>query len=107
MPCPENYSLHLDFHTFPERDIAFNILCPVFRCWIVPSRIFVNLSVYFNAVVASHALPRAGGMGIAFLKVLLFDGVRGEVLVVFHHYALVTLGENRTIPDCFGHCYLT
>ena len=107
MPCPNHDLLHFDFHAFPERDIAFNILCRVFGCRIVPSRILVHLSIHFNAVVASNALPRAGGMGIAVLKVLLVDGVWGEVLVVFHHYALVALGENRTIPDCFGHCYFT
>jgi hypothetical protein len=28
-------------------------------------------------------------------------------LVALYHYALVALGENCTIPDCFWHCYLT
>jgi hypothetical protein len=63
------------------------------------------LSIYPNTVVAGHPLPGTGRMSAALLKILLVDGVEGEVLVSFNNFALIALSEYCTIPDCFWHRY--
>ncbi len=97
--------LNFDFHAPPERNISFNIFSCIFSCRVVPSCILVNLSIYPNTVVAGHPLPGTGRMSAALLKILLVDGVEGEVLVSFNNFALIALSEYCTIPDCFWHRY--
>ncbi len=87
--------------------MSFNVFRLILGSWVIPGGILVLFPIHLNGVVTGDTLPRTGGVGAAFLEILLVDGVSGEVLVAFHDFALVALGENRTIPDCFWHCYLT
>ncbi len=84
--------LLLHLHTPPERYITLNVFSPLLSGGIVPGCVLVLLPIDLNSVIAGYALPGAGCVGVAFLKILLIDGVRGEVMVIFHDFSAIALG---------------
>src|SRR5579872_90030 len=84
--------LYLYLNASPEGNVVRNIFRGLFWLWIIPGRVLILFSVNYHSVVAGKALPRAGCVGIAFLEVFAVHCVGREVLVAFHHFALIAFG---------------
>ena len=97
-PC-----LNFNFYAAPKSDVALNILGCVFWFWIVPGRIFVNLPVHNNVIVAGSTFPRADGMSTALLKICLIDRIWRKILISFYNLAVIAFCQNRTVPSRSNH----
>ena len=93
--------LLFDFHAFPEGYPALDLLGGLFGVGVVPSGVFVLLPVHAERIVAGLAFPGAGSVGNAVFKKLLFDGVGGEIVIVFNHDGVVAFGYDGVVPDSF------
>src|SRR6478672_11301404 len=82
----------LDFDTFPEGDVSFNVFGGIFGLGIVPSSVFINLSINFNRVITGNAFPGTGGVSVAFFEILLVDSIGGKVLIALNYFSAIALG---------------
>lgn len=99
--------LQLYLDAAPKGNVARDIFGGIFGRGVVPSRIFIDLTVYFKVVVASNSFPGTGGMGIAGFEVFRLDGIGGKVLISLDHFAVIALCQNCTIPNRFWHYLLS
>src|SRR5262245_8121069 len=88
-------------HAFPKRHIIFDVLRGVFRVRIIPRRVFVHFPVDDDVVITRRALPTADSMRVAWLKALLVDRVRREIVIAFDDDCFVTFGEYGAVPNSF------
>jgi hypothetical protein len=82
----------LDFDTFPEGDVSFNVFGSIFCFGIVPGCVFIDLSIDFNGVITGNAFPRTGGVSVAFFEILLVDSIGGKVLIALNYLSAIALG---------------
>ena len=92
MTNDQSPNLDFNFNATPKGHIASYVFGYIFRGGIVPSRIFVDLAIHYNVVVASNTFPGTGGVGVAGLKIVLVEGIRGKVLVPFDDFTPIALG---------------
>jgi len=80
-----------DFYSFPESDHSLNVVCSGFRCRLEPSSIRILFAIDDNVVVVAFTFPGTGRGLVLFtwLEVLLLQGIRWEVMIVFDNHSSV------------------
>ncbi len=86
-----------------ESHMIFNRVGGRFGIGVVPGFIFEGFALHFDGVVTGGSFPGAGGVGVAGLEILGFDGVGGKVKVALHQLALVTFSQDNSVIDGTGH----
>src|SRR5450432_803449 len=90
--------LPLHLHSPPKRHISLDLFGGRFRIGVVPGRIVIEFSIYFDVEITGGALPRTDRLGGTGLKIFLLKAVWRKVLVIFHVHGLATFGEHHVFP---------
>lgn len=82
----------LDFDTFPEGDVALDVVRGFLGVRVVPCGVLVLVAIDDDGVVRGNTFPTAGRVSTGVFEELLLDRIRREIVIVFHHDGFVTLG---------------
>src|SRR5580698_6299946 len=94
-------SLYAD--AFPEGDAPLDFTRGRQRCSVIPGRARIALAPDYDVVIVGDAFPAADGGVVDRREVLFPYGFDREVLIPFHHDAVVALGDYSSFPRCFWH----
>ena len=91
--------LHL--YPLPKCHVPFDVLGGGFGVRVIPSRVGVGFAIYRQGMVGGHALPGAGGVGVAVGQVPGLYRFFREIMVILHNHRVVTFGNGLPVPDRF------
>ena len=88
----ESKELCYNFHAAPEGDMIFDRFSRLFRLGVVPGGILIGPIADPDVVITCDALPRTGGMVIAWRKIFTLDRIRRKIVIAFDDFALIAFG---------------
>src|SRR5258708_2839660 len=92
-----------DLHALPKSDVILDFVGFVLWRRVVPGRVFVGTAVNGDCIVAGQTFPGAGGVRLAGSQILALERIGRKVAVALDHDAPIAFGQDRSVPDCFGH----
>ena len=87
---PTPYTLILYLNPSPKSDIIGNFFRRIFGGGIIPSGIFIYLTIDNNIVVTGNPFPATGSVSGTILKIILINSIGGKIIISFHHFTLIT-----------------